>query len=385
MKIYLAWCFTFAALLLPTTVLSASLSAQVSGSTITIEASELSDIAGIDLHFSYAPTMYSVSSATNGSLFSSGLFAPNLQRAGYVRIGIVQAQPVNGSGTIATIYGSAQGEGLIGIHSFRASGIAPDGRTVALQTRIINLDNYEQKGPEFSTESTGATANKSFVPKTESVSRASERLSTGGDSDKNEQGASGSQLSREREPYTPAKMLMLKSDLYNDGIYRKGVFQQFIEYGGDKSADKLLEMFTQWIEKSIPQDPPIKITSDNIPLRVTVPGMGENNKGFAILGGTSLSERSVVSNSLELEILPNPGTSSVKIVIFDNSKRIDFPLTVAAFVETDLNEDDLVDRADLDLYLANKDLPKYDFDQSGKTDSFDEYLYMLNYLSRLAS
>lgn len=389
MNRFLLWCFSLTLLFVPALTEAATVTARMSGSIIYLEASELVDVAGMDLQFSFTPAKYTITSVVNGSLFSSGLIAPNFQQPGRIRIGIIQAQPVSGSGVIATIYGSQQGEGSIGIHSLRASGVATDGKAIPLQTRIVNLEAAAE--PAAEEPASGETSNRNYLsPEDAAQLKAAKTAKANGtagqrSADPTEQRRTqgfGEEFTQQRGgPSTPGKMVMCESALVTEGKYRQGVLQRFASYDGEKSAEKLLEMFTLWINESIPQEPAIKITNDKQPLRVTIAGMGKELNGLAIQGGKSVWQKSIGADVLELGIQTDFGVSVLKVILFDSSQVIDFPLTVAAFVDPDLNGDQSVDRKDLDLYLANRHHAVYDFDRSGETDYFDEYLYLMNYLS----
>jgi hypothetical protein len=104
----------------------------------TLQGAGLSDVAGIDATISYDTSTLSSPRVVQGGLIAGAMMAANPNTPGLIRIAAVKANPVNGSGTIATINFATAAGSSGKILSLNAKLINGSGVPLDVQTQIVN-------------------------------------------------------------------------------------------------------------------------------------------------------------------------------------------------------------------------------------------------------
>lgn len=381
------------------------------GSSFTVQGTGLSDVGGIELNFSYDATLLASPTVTQGTLVSGALMAENSTVAGSIRIAIISATPISGSGPVVIINFSSR-NGSAGFTSFNANVIDSKGAQLPVQysinTSTVTTDSgfISTPGVPFSQPTTStATSNTSSgitgasVTTTQPVSSTPYVLGTinmpSDAQPKSDTKAADtkptdiavtpiqtveSAVDKPVEPSAaeisatePEKSEPVKTNSY------KGVLENFRAYSGEKSPATYIALFKKEISSNIHQEPAISLTDGKTPLRIMVKLMGSGDKSpnFALNGAKLVSLNKDASSTWIIEALPLIGGIQASLTVLTDREIIEYPLTLAPpFERASANEADFV----AFLHDSGATPPRRDLNGDGKHDYLDDFIYTANYL-----
>lgn len=383
------------------------------GSSFTIQGTGLSDVGGIELSLSYDATLLASPSVTQGTLVSGALMAENSTVAGSIKVAIISATPISGSGPVVIInFGSRSGSA--GFTSFNANVIDSKGAQLPVQYSISNGSSTTDSafistpGVPFSQPTTstttpntssGVTGSSTTTTQTTSsnpyvlgtVNMASDvqpKIDTkAADTKPTEIAVTPIQtvesaVAKPVEPSAaeiPAKEPE-KSEPVKITSY-KGVLENFRAYSGEKTPAIYVALFKKEISPNIHQEPAISLSDGKTPLKIMVKlmGTGDKSPNFALNGAKLVSLNKDTSSTWVIEALPETGGIQASLTVLTDRDIIEYPLTLAPPVER-VNASE----ADFAAFLSDSQetKPRRDLNGDGKHDYLDDFIYTANYLMK---
>jgi len=379
------------------------------GNTFQIVASGLQQVGGVDVIVTYDPASYGSPQVTQAPLASGSFFAANPNIPGQIRIALVHATGISGSGPLATITfgvvrssntpptlrvnsvidtnarsliadsgspsppastGSPSPSGGVGVGTTPGKPFSdgpeptepiPSGRgaapTTPHQTTIATFPGTITLPPGMTDEPrTDTPPPPPVVEPPESPEPRRDFHAPPPADDRKEAPAPKRTL-----PTPPPSVL-----------------QQFADWKGDRSVATLAPLFDPPGDSWVTQTPAIAVADGTAPVTVRIdPGWkGENPPSFGLKGASlkSLSTSGVTGWTLEL--LPSAGVTSVTLSMELDDATAEIPLVVIPPLPPEWRGKPLTDGA-VNRFLAERGdgkKPVGDLNGDGKRDYRDDYI-----------
>ncbi|ACM21006.1 hypothetical protein Geob_2656 [Geotalea daltonii FRC-32] len=372
------------------------------GKSWTLQASDFENISGIDLTITYDPSILSNPNVTQGSFVAGSMMVPNADVAGVVRIGIVTAKPLTGSGPIATV-----------TFQRKASGSAK----LKLAAKIVNKDlaptpvipvSPTDSEAEATDTSSGRKANQQVqTPQqsgNQSQSNGSSTVVVGGhvtlpsdmtastEEKKAQQTTPEYREEQQREApsvHRPTSAPEAKQEAEAKASALKieppeNILGRFNGYKGEMTSKALIQLFAVDEKATVKQDPPILLADGKANLKLTVRNpQGKHAPNFALKKAKLVSLKVASNNTWVVVAKPEKGVYDASITMLVDDTAVEMPLTVAPKVDIDLDKSGKIDDNDFKIFLKDRGsnkAPKHDLDKDGRRNHIDDYIFTANFL-----
>lgn len=370
-----------------------------------IKATNMEDVAAIDLILYYDATTLSNPRFTEGPLISGAMTAVNPNVSGFVRIAIIRTNPVNGTGTIATLKFDLIGNSPGKINSMSAKLSNFNGTPLAAQVVVTNpSDLSANKGFSQEANPTDKAEIKDLPEKAQQVAPAiivDQTDKTGRDITEPELAASieledksvitDIASEQDKETTIPSK----KSDLDDKSVEtakdakvaerkiqsQKSILERFKKFRGKRTAENFISLFNREDMSDSVQEPPIAFSDGkSIVKAMFTADPGQINQSDITMVGTklvSLYRASIGMNIWNIELIPERGVYNASFTLSQGRARTLNPLTIVPKINIKKPKAKSVSQADFRRYLNAK---KADLNGDGKRDYVDDYIFTANYL-----
>jgi hypothetical protein len=164
----------------------------------------------------------------------------------------------------------------------------------------------------------------------------------------------------------------------------RSILEQFRLFKGERTRKNLIALFNSAPGASFRQDPPIFLADGKGSVRVTISRVAPGKvPSFTFRSARCVSFRKVSETEWLVEAKPDKGVLKAGIMLLDDGKPREIPLTVARKARVDLINPGKVSEADFALFLkqrGTKRAPRFDLNGDGKRDYQDDYIFTANYL-----
>lgn len=376
-----------------------------------IKAANMKDVAAIELTLSYDTAALSNPRFTEGPLISGAMTAVNLNIPGTIKIAIIRTNPVNGSGTIATLRFDLIG-GLPGkINSMNAKLANINGSPLTVQVQVNNPPDMSAGNTTLSQTQDGLSSGIN-VPVAPAQPLAP--IIIAGQSDKTEEGYAATDVTSAveqddksgiteptGEPIKERDIPAKKTDIATSSgetatdanvterktYSQKSVLERFKEYRGERTAKAFIALFNNENMNGSRQEPPIALSDGKTMVKaVFTASPGDiTPSDIAIMGAklVSLNRAPSSMNMWIIELIPDKSGYNASFTLSQGEAKTVYPLTIAPKVNIKISGAKTVSKADFHHYLSAKKAgksKKYDLNGDGKRDYLDDYIFTANYL-----
>jgi hypothetical protein len=171
-------------------------------------------------------------------------------------------------------------------------------------------------------------------------------------------------------------------------VFNKSVLERFREYQGEQSPKNLIALFKSVMAGNT-QEPPLALSDGNTIVKVFVdlPATGKVAPNFALKEAKLVSLKRTSDSAWVVEVLPNRGTFEAAVIVLQDDKTVNLPLTVAPPLSTDskIGKGGVLTEADFISFLKDrgtKKAPRFDLNGDGKRDYIDDYIFTANFLAK---
>jgi hypothetical protein len=378
----------------------------------TLQGVGLADVAGIDATVSYDKATLSSPRVVQGGLISGAMMVANPNTPGIIRIAVVKAGAIAGSGVIATINFSTSAGSEGRILSLNARMINGQGTQLGVQTQVINPDNAGTASSSTDSGSSDTTTTSAQNPSDTAASGTTSGLAmhylgpTGvsiaseseDDPDRKpspehysdqqvpqskETSASGTNA--ESEPESPEKgaspPVVSAEKKY---IAYKSVLECFRDFSGEKSAKAMTHLFEMAHIYGIRQEPAVALSDGKTRVKVCIQlsGGGKDSPNFAVSGARLISLK-IEGNAWVAEALPDEKAYEATITVLDNGTITQIPLTVAPAIDAVIEKTGNAYDTGFGLFLKERGTdkaPRFDLNGDGVRNYIDDYIFTANYI-----
>jgi len=381
----------------------------------TVQGSGFSGVSGVDMVITYDRATLSNPKVTQGSLMAGAMMIANTNVSGSIRLGLVHASGVSGSGPIATI-------------SFTLAGRSP-GRVQVASVKLIDASGREI-GASVDSDTGGGTASGTGSG-AGGGSDGGTGGGTGGAIGAGTGGATGGvpvvggTLTMPGEPPTPMEKEKVelppsaqepeqvrekppvpaaeaeatgqkseppspKGGAEKKYVPIKSVLEQFRLFQGEKSPKTLVALFNNSAE-GIRQEPPVALSDGVIKVQIFIerPSSGKSAPNFALKGAKLESLKMEGDAAWVVEVLPNKGVYEATVTMLRDGTMTEIPLTVAPPLPAagKIGEGDKLSEADFNRFLKERGTekaPRFDQNGDGKRDYIDDYIFTANFIVKNA-
>lgn len=378
-----------------------------------LQGSTLVDVAGIEVNITYDTSTLSNPRVTQGGLISGALMAANPNQQGVVRIAVVKATPINGSGTIATLTFDRQGDTAGKIVDMTASLVNINGTPIPA-TKGFSSENSVNTSIQPATQDTSATSVISTQQSTGNIASAPLVVSGGqpvvlGSVNIASESTVSMQDKPRNEPASPtlepqtnkeesvivareststaqnAEPSISSVEQNKKYISYKSVLQKFKEYIGEKNPKALCMLFTSFNLPGVRQEPSILLADGMVKLTVSVqiPSEGKVAPNFALRGAKLSSLRMEGENLWLIEAIPERNSLESTLTVMQSGSIIDIPLIVSPLLDQNKYRLGEFTEANFTLFLKERGTdkaPRYDINEDKIRNYIDDYIYTANYL-----
>ena len=354
----------------------------------TLQGVGLTDVQGIDATISYDSSTLSGPQVVQGGLIAGAMMVANPNVPGIIRIAVVKAVSISGSGIIATINFSNAAGGTGNILSLNANVINSRGARLDVQTQIVNPVAGTGSSDSGSTtqSSTDATASNSTtgtgqhylgpagaILPSESAVSVEQKPSPMSSPDpqtpySTKQGPT--ETAMEPVPENQNRPYSSKSPTVTcKTVIHKSVLEAFREFKGKRTLKALTTLFEKASIPGVRQEPAIALSDGKTRVKVyiTIASTGKDAPNFAVKSAKLVSLKRD-NNAWIIETLPDRKTYDSSVIVLDNGILTTIPLTVAPPIDLDTGK---INISDAILSDRNK---------SGTGGYINDYIITANYL-----
>lgn len=383
---------------------SFSLAASVSiipsgGGRYIVQGNGMDGIAGVDLIIRYSAPLSNPSVSQGGAL-SGAMFAANPNYApGSIKIAVISANSLSGSGEIAVIRFASWRENapiptvtasFIDSKGAAVSGTTPgfsdspgipfsQPETPAAAQQTTQQQTTQQETTPQQTTATPSSAGLGGVtmapdPFLKSDTKAAEPAAPPADIP----AATAAPATPPEQPATQRPEEPKRPEEARTTVY-SAVLERFRAYQGEKSPAILAALFKKDVAPTIRQEPPVAL-SDGTRIRIiaALPSPNGKSPNFALNGATQVSlKKGDEAGTWIIEALPRENVLQATLTILNGAEIIEYPLTVAPPLKTGA-----IGEAAFNAFLKNSGKGG-DLNNDGRRDFTDEYIYTANYLVRM--
>ena len=401
-----------------------------------VNGSPLDGVAALDITISYDAGMLASPVVEKGSAAGPALFAANPNAGGSVRIAIINATPLQGSGPLAilTFTGKGSGTGNLGI---TASVVDKDGRQVPVipvgytaatvtpppatggettsgdtttgdtGTGDTTGEGTTGTGQTGTTTGTGATGTTGSTPVPVTVGAgqptwlAGVTIPTDADSaatpDKElkdepatptveppqEKGSQPRQASPREpvaEPAPPVPTAERKTTTASS------VLAKVRDFKGERTPKVLMGLFTTAEGAKYRQQPPVALSDGvaSVKVWVAVPATAKSAPNFALKDAKLVSLRRDIDGSWIVETKPVKGTYTSTVTMLLDGVMSEIPVVVSPTADITVVKPGVPPtEAEFSQFLKERGTdkaPRFDLNKDGKRDYLDDYIFTANYL-----
>lgn len=366
-------------------------------SAFVIQGMQLENVATMDITVTYNSASLANPQVRQGELIAGAMMAVNANTPGTVRLALIRTEPIEGSGTVATLYFSKNGNAAGSVNTLSARLTSTGGEELPVSTQVYNqpvADSSQNtsKGPEQEEsrppDQSDSGTNSSFpgmVGLTVTTDSGGERREHPG-KETFDQTAMPAPGADPMEPYREMRTAVSETPFSKvperEISSMKSVLHLFREYRGSRSAKAFIALFEASKTEGFRQIPSI-VAADG-KTTVTVVFRAEPGKqdppNMAVSGARLIS---VVRDPQDYDLwsaklLPERGEDGISVAVTLGKLSVFFPLTVVPRLNVDLDESGKITQADFSLFLNSQG--GFDLNGDGKRDYKDDYLFTANYL-----
>jgi len=378
-----------------------------------LQASDLSNVASIDVALRYDSSQLANPRITSGSLTAGAMVMANASSPGTVKMSVL-GQAMKGTGSIATItFDTGASPSTVTAVSGNITDMS--GKAVA-----FTLDPADRSQPlaalnPLGEEKSEAAADNSELadPPTQPAQPAATETSlrpvaAGGSvtlpsdemRDKEEVRAMDEvrAMEEQKEPLVQpvvaetrqAEPVTSEPSVADSSVPKAeepplkeqpGVLEQFRLLPAEVNVTAMTSILLTRGEDLFKQDPPIAIADGKSVVRVLIFGVASDrapNFAFHAVRSVSIS---VVPDGWLVEARPEKGAVAASISMLLNGNLQNFPLIVSPAAKVDLNGSGQVSRYDFRLFIRERGTERApDLNRDGKRDYLDDYIFTANYL-----
>jgi hypothetical protein len=164
----------------------------------------------------------------------------------------------------------------------------------------------------------------------------------------------------------------------------QSVLERFRLFKGERSAKNLMALFVEAPDVPFRQYTPIFLADGKGRVQVTISGVVPGKvPSFTFRSARYVSFRKLSETKWLVEVKPDKGVLKAGIMLRDDGKLREIPLTVAPKARVDLITPGKIGEADFALFLKERGTtkaPRFDMNKDGKRDYLDDYIFTANYL-----
>jgi hypothetical protein len=383
--------------------LGASLTVSASGTGVyTVQGNDMDGVAGFDLLLNYDSTALASPSVSPGTLISGAIFAanPNYSKNS-IKIAVVSANPLSGSGPVATIaFATHTGTGR-GVTVASFNPIDQNGATVSAGTTTTDTSGTSGSTTGTTGSTSGSTTSGNTGTTTGGATGSSGPTYLGTvtmPSDSQPQNEAKTAPSQETavkpadasaptdapvpgETPAPGKPAAAtkKAGAIGTTSYT-AVLERFRDYQGVKTPAIMIALFKQPISPSFRQEPFVALSDGTTTVTIVadLPAEAGSSPNFALNGAKLVSlKKDDASLTWFIEALPVKGALNASLMILSEDRVTEYPLTIAPAISNAASTE-----AEFAAFLKDADNTpaQHDVNGDGKYDGIDDYIYTANYL-----
>lgn len=386
-----------------------------------VQGTGLTGVAAMDVTIAYDAATLSNPAVAPGSLVSGGMTAANTGTPGVIRLAIIQAAPITGTGPIATVTFEPKGSSGGRILSLEASLSNEKGNPMDVVSSVGQGGTSETAPPPAgggtATESVAASAGNGGTRETAALT--SLQTAGGGGPVRQDggttlptEGSAGAAMEenaveatlrqepppmgevtaalvRESEPDRPVGVPPATETERKGGnfIVTKGVVARFRDFTGDRNPKNLVSLVLAGEAKRVTQHPALSLSDGATAVRITVEtGQEAGAAPNIVLSGARLTGLTRGEGSTwRIDVVPDKGTVLASLTVSQNGMITEFPLTVAPPAGIDLDGSGKVNEADFRLFLKERgaeNAPRFDLNGDGVRNYLDDYIFTANFIVR---
>ena len=367
----------------------------------SVQGSGMEGVSGIQLDITYDSASLSNPTVAQGALVSGAMLAANTTLPGSIKIAIISTKSFSANGLIATItFANRQGNG--GITYANVSMIDVNGAGFPASVSIAGgSGGSSQNLTNNLTEPTTRTNNdQSTTTIQPNISTSPTYLGTVTlPADLQQQAESKPTPDSTTPAYTaeatPDRYAQQSQPKDKPGaeakteetpqyVAFKGILERFKQDKGSKKLSDVEALFNKKVTQTIDQEPAVLLSNgqNKATLTIDIPARIKTSPNFAVNGGKLVSFKQDKKDKGRwiVDILPETGALKATITIIVGAEEFEYPLTVAPPVKTALTFDEQGWESFLKEVGTSK-APLHDFNNDGKRDYMDEYVFVANYVS----
>lgn len=375
------------------------------GGNYELRADGLEAVAAMDITIGYDQSTLATPRVNLGGQFASSMMVPNLTVPGIVRVGIINANGMTGSGTLLTLAFSVTGDRAGVFRSLAVTAYNAKGARIPFQTAIQTSDasssasgaatqplsssaaasaaTTSPAGGSSASGTSGSTAwpatvtTGTVVPEKSAVQEPppQEPPAPPAAVPERPQATAEPPSRLEREPEPPKA-----APVERKSIIHPSVLGLFKEYQGQKSVAALSSLFARASWAGIRQEPAIAVADGKETVTVTIEmaGSGTQSPNFSLKNARLLGLTSEKSHYL-LKILPDAGATEATLTMLTPETFTEIPLVVTPMFDVKRMPGGKLDEASLAAFLKRDGAPR-DLNGDGRQDYVDDYIAVANFL-----
>lgn len=372
--------------------------------TFQVMGNSLSGIGGFDVTITYDPGSHGSPQVTQGPLAAGSFFAANTNIPGQIRIALVHANGITGSGPLVTVrFGTSRGttppllrvNSLIdtGGRSLLADGTPPPPPLPANETpspgRFSALpETPSSPGVEPPEAGTSAPPPSPAPPGAVTASFPGTITLPGGGPPAGEQGAGKTPPAvPEPSPPEPRHLEPAEPPTPPEPVKREkrsfppppaSVLERFLSWKGETTLANLAPLFQGRGGEWVKQAPAVGSSDGVTPVRLEIdPGWrGENPPSFALKGVSMKGFSTSGETGWVLELIPAAGATGASVTMEMDDASVEIPLVVVPPLPKEWEGKPLSDEM-VNRFLKERGdgkTPAGDLTGDGKRDAVDDYV-----------
>jgi hypothetical protein len=325
-----------------------------------------------------------------------------------VRLSIIPAQAIGGTGAIATIVFNRTGEAPGKINALSGRITNKSGKTLPLS---FSVENPQDIASERVTEENGQTPAQAPTQATTPPPRATGAdgaqypfvvggnltLPNDAETVKNQKtpeqhepaketqdvaATSASETLQKDTPKVEAPKVAVESTIQEHVV---SVLERFRRFKGERTVAALTGLFEPSKGSRFRQDPAVVIADGKNTAKVSIKKIaGTHAPNFAFTSAQAVSW-DISGDVWLVETKPSAGVLESSVSVLMDGVVHTFPLVVSPIANVDLDRSGTVTEDDFRLFLKDRgaaNVPKFDLNNDGKRDYVDDYIFTANYLAR---
>ncbi len=356
-----------------------------------LSGANLEDVAKIEVTVSYDSSLLCNPRLVPRSYFDGATVSLEGDTGGTARLTVTSTKPMRGNGPFAALAFDPVGTSVGFINSLTGRVYDTNGASLAVIFAVTNptpqldpsdpddlpmIKEREAKGQTFmggdvSYMPPEATDAKERGEQSETTAETKDAAAATGKSTAAQSADFQESQLQEKAPESSAPMA-------------QSILERFRLFKGKRSAKNLTALFDAAPAAFFRQYPAIFLADGKGSVRVIIsrvaPGKAPN---FAFRSARCVSFRKVSETEWLVEARPDKGVLKAGIMLLDDGKPREIPLTVARKARVDLISPGKVSEADFALFLKERGTaraPCFDLNGDGKRDYLDDYIFTANYL-----